>query len=290
MSSLIHAVVTVSGDRSLLDACAARMQALLDDQAIDGEVDAHHGPDALRYDLNVKGGIPFPAFAMASQAFPALRIDIEWIDVEAGARGAATILGGKLAGHSVGKLATGARSTRHVYVSVAESGRLQLALTFFRSSRDEWLGYALDTQRDALLRVVRAPDSDEIELFATEGSAEWSLRWRGSRPRLNVECEVVRVLEPIDKDVYSELEQLAQGFVADWVWFSSESEEKIAIERERYARAGIGVNAANVRSVQLHRMRSESAAPAGELLYSTLETDEMWIKDIVAHCWASQKA
>lgn len=290
MSSLIHAVITVSGDKTLLTACDAHIKALLADQGAGGIGSEHHGPEALCYDLKVEGGIPFPAFAMASQAFPTLKTDIEWIDVDAGARGAASIVNGKLTAHDIGRLNQAARPARPVYVSVAETGRLQLALTFFRSGRDEWLGYALDAGRDALLRVVRQPDGDEIELFATEGSAEWSLRWRGALAPLEFEFEAVASPQPIAKEVYGELEQLAQEFVAEWIWVASEPQEEIAIERERYARAGSAVHDANVRSVQLHRMRSASTAPGGELVYDTLEADEAWIKDLVVRCWVLRKA
>lgn len=285
MPLLIHATLTVSGDKSLLEACDARIKTLLAEQAFDGEFEEHHGESALCYDLKVRGGIPFPAFALASQEFPALKIDAEWVNIDAGARGAATIISGKLIEHSVDKLGMAERSSRPVHVSVAENGRLELALTYFRSRRGEWLGYALTAERDALLRVVHAPDSGEAELFATDGSAEWSLHWRGSLARGTFEFETVATPQAIDTETYRELEQLAQGFVDQWIWFASGPVEEIAIERERYARAGCTVSDANVRSARLHRMRQESPQPEGRLEFSTLNVDEMWIKDVVAWCW-----
>lgn len=285
MSSLIHATITVSGDESQLDACDARIKELLADQQIDGEINEHHGAGALCYDLKVTLGIPFPAFAQASQEFPVLQMVAEWINVDAGVRGAATIVDGKLTAHNVDPLATAAGSSRPVCISVAGDGRLELALTFFRANRDEWLGYALTAERDALLRVIRAPDSDAVELFATEGSAEWCLRWRTSLARSERDFEAMAAPQEIDKSAYPELEQMAQAFVAEWVWFAAGPEEENAIEKERFARDGRAVHDANVRSARLHQMKQESSHPAGGLEFSTLDVDETWIRDVVARCW-----
>ncbi|MBX9810198.1 MAG: hypothetical protein K2Y16_01100 [Burkholderiales bacterium] len=285
MSLLIHATITVSGDESLLAACDARIRLLLAEQRIEGEIGEHHGAGALCYDLKVKGGIPFPAFVEASQEFPALKMVAEWVNVDAGARGAATIIGGRLTAHNVDKLATAARSARPIHVAVAGDGRLELALTFFRSNRDEWLGYALTAERDALLRVVRVPESDVVELFATEGGAEWSLHWRSSLAQSECDFETMAVPQPIDKTVYRELEQMAQGFVAEWIWFMAGPREEIAIEMERFARYGYTVADANVRSARLHTMQQESSQPEDGLEFSTLGPDETWVKDIVVRCW-----
>jgi hypothetical protein len=286
MTSLIHATITVSGDASLLEACDARIKVLLAEQPFDGELSEHHGAGTLCYDLKVKGGIPFPAFATASQEFPALTIAVEWIDVDASARGAATLVDGTLARHDVGQLEPAGRSAWPIYIAVAGNGRLKLALACFRSGRDEWLGYALTADCDALWRLTRCTEDDGFELSATEGSAEWSRRWRGRITALEFDYEKVSAAQPIDKDVYRELEQMAQSFVADWIWFSSGRREEIAIEMERYARYGYTVFDANVRSARLHRMRSEAADVPEQLEFSTLGDDEAWIKDLIRRCWA----
>lgn len=285
MSLLIHATITVSGDESLLDACDARIKLLLAGQQTEGEISEHHGAEALCYDLKVKGGIPFPAFVEASQEFPVLQMIAEWVNVDAGARGAATIVGGKLTAHNVDQLATTALGARPVHVAVAGDGRLELALTFFRSNRDEWLGYALTAERDALLRVVRAPDSGMAELFATEGGAEWSLHWHAGITRPESGVVAMAVPQPVDKSVYRELEQMAQAFVAEWIWFAAGPEAEIAIENARFARDGLAVHDANVRSARLHKMKQESSHPEGALEFSTLGADETWIRDVVARTW-----
>lgn len=287
MPSLIHATVTVSGDASQLAACDARIRVLLAEQAVEGDVSDHHGADALCYDLKLRGGVPFPAFVLASSEFPALTIDARWVHVDANARGAATIVNGKLVEHSIDRLGAAERTVRPALVSALEDGRLELALTFYRAARDEWLGYALTGTRDALLRLRRAPESEEVELYATAGSPEWSLCWRGSAVRADFAPVPVAAPEPIDADSCRDLERMAQEFVDEWVWFASGPATQIAIEKERYAQYGYAVAAANLRSARLHRMKSGLASPDGRLVFSTLGADETWVKDVVARCWLS---
>lgn len=290
MSSLIHAIITVSGDESLLEACDRRIKQLLSPQPLEGEITGHHGGRVLCYDLKVKGGIPFPAFVEASQEFPALKMVAEWVNVDAGERGAATVIEGKLAAHEVSKLEPTIRGARPVYISVAGDGRLELALTCFRSNRDEWLGYALTADRDALLRVVRAPESDGVEIFATEGGEEWSLRWRSSITQPESGFEVMASPQPIDRVLYRELEQMARAFVAEWIWFAAGAEEETAIERDRFARRAYVVRDANVRSACLHRMRQTSLQSEGALEFDTFGDGEAWLKDVVARTWLKNGA
>src|SRR5262249_60808357 len=88
---LIHASVTVSGERLALIACEARMRRLLSAEFLKGEATERHGEEVLRYDLKVEGGIPFPAFADASREFPQVRFVVEWVNVAAGGGGSGAI-------------------------------------------------------------------------------------------------------------------------------------------------------------------------------------------------------
>ena len=101
---LIHATVTIHGDTAQLGACAARLERLLSAQFLKGEVTEHHGPQALCYDLIVEGGIPFPAFAQASQEFPGLSFDAEWVNVDAGERGSVTLVDGRATRQATGRI------------------------------------------------------------------------------------------------------------------------------------------------------------------------------------------
>lgn len=291
MSLLIHATITISGDKALLDPCAARVRQLLDEQPPDGECSDHHGENALCYDFKVMAGIPFPVFARASQEFPALVVTAEWVNLETGTRGAATIVEGRLTEHKTDMLDMQGRSARPVHIAVADNGLLELALTFFRVGRGEWLGYALTAKRDALLRVLRADDG-AIQLWATEGSAEWSLYWHATDADGDLEFRLVEAPQAIEDSVYRELEQLAQNFVAEWIWFATGPREEIAIETERFARYGYAVDDANLRSARLHKMRQEAAPPqngqqAGALKFTTADADEAWLAALIMRSWAA---
>jgi hypothetical protein len=285
MSLLIHATVTITGEKDALGACEARLRRLLSSQFLKDEVTEHHGQEALCYDLKIEGGIPFPVFAQASQEFPGLAFDAEWVNVAAGEKGHATLVNGRVTGQSAERVATRAGDEHPVHVEVAPDGRLTLALTLFRATRDEWRGYALTATRDALVRVVRPPESDAVELYATDGGPEWAWVWRGVLSSRIFVRDDLRPAIGIDESIFRDLEVLARNFVADWVWFAAGQREEIAVERERYARYGYPVSTANVRTTKLHRMRSD-AADGTTLVHSTLGQDEQWVKDLILATWA----
>lgn len=282
---LIHATVTITGDAALRGACEARLRRLLSTQFLKDEVTEHHGAEALCYDLKVEGGIPFPAFAQASQEFPELVFSAEWVNVAAGEKGSATLVQGRLAKQSSESIATRAGDEHPVHLEAAPDGRLMLALTLLRVTSEEWRGYALTASRDALLRVVRRPGSPAIALYATEGAAEWSVAWSsdtGASPYAVTKLESPVAIAAPD---YSELEAVVRRFVSDWIWFSHERREDIAVELDRYARRGLTVSGANLRASRLHRILADIGdnQVAG---YTTLAADELWLKDLVLATWA----
>ena len=148
---LIHPTVTITGDKSLLGACEARLRRLLSAQFLKNEVTEHHGARALCYDLKVEGGIPFPVFAQASQEFPGLEIAAEWVNVAAGEKGAATIVNGRVSAQTTDRIALRAGGEHPLYVEVAASGRLALALAVVEAAILEERP-AMDA-RDGLLRA-----------------------------------------------------------------------------------------------------------------------------------------
>ncbi|MCL6500347.1 MAG: hypothetical protein K6U07_10075, partial [Firmicutes bacterium] len=139
------------GEASQRGVCEARLRRLLAAHFLKNEVTEHHGPDALCYDLKVEGGIPFPAFAQASQEFPELTFEAEWVDVAQGNRGAATIAAGRLTAQRTERLESGPRGGRPCFVAVAPDGRLVLGLALMRTRADEWRGYAIAAERDTLV-------------------------------------------------------------------------------------------------------------------------------------------
>ena len=281
----IHATVTITGDKPLLGACEARLRRLLSAQFLRNEVTEHHGAGALCYDLKVEGGIPFPVFAQASQEFPGLEFAAEWVNVAAGEKGAATIVNGRVSAQTTDRIVVRTGSEHPIYVEVAANGRLLLALTLLRVAQGEWRGYALTAGRDALVRALRGPRPDAVELYATEGGPEWARVWRGKPPAPEAGREALAPPIAIDDTVFRELDQVARGFVADWIWFASAPHEETAIERERYTHSGFEVAEANVRSARLHRLRAD-VGDGMPLVHSTLGAEDLWVKDFVLATWA----
>ena len=283
MALLTHVTFKVNGERDELAAFDARLKVLLAEQHVEGEFEKQHAADALHYDLKVAGGIPFPPFAIASSEFPALTVVAEWVDPARGIRGTASIARGALTEQNVENV-TAAAADYAVAITLKENGYLALALAAVRTGCDECRGYALTGKQDALFRIVRDPASGIIELFTTQGAAEWSRAWRippGAAP----EYRALDPAELIPDGEFRELEKLAQDFVAAWIWFGSGPREEIAIEMERYQRLGHVVSDANLRSAALHRIEGSAANTTAVLRYSTLDADSAWIEEVIAHCW-----
>ena len=276
-------------------ACEARLRRLLSGQFIKNEVTEHHGAEALCYDLKVEGGIPFPIFAQASQEFPDLRFEAQWVNVAQGEKGGATLVNGRVTGQESARIPARTADEHPTHVEVGPDGRLRLALTLLRATRDEWRGYAVTATRDALLLATREAGTGAFALHATEGAAEWALSWRGDAA--GADAIFGRNARPpaIDDAVYRELESVARRFAEDWLWLESGPREEIAVETERYRLYGYAVAAANVRSSRLHRMRADAGTPRLEgsagtqgaaLLHSTLEPDDLWVKELLLATWA----
>lgn len=280
MDLLIHATLTVTGTREQLPAADARIKALLVEEIFAGEFEEHHGDDALSYDFKVQGGIPFPAFAAASLEFPELKITAEWVNVAAGRKGRALLTNGAIAEHVEEALAAGSAETHNRYLRVAPDGRLQLAFALLRRGRSEWAGYVLNHERDAVFRITR--NGDAVELLSTDGAAEWAHAWRLNG--LDDNPAPAALAEALEPGLYAELEQLAQDYVKEWIWLRAAPAADNAIEIDRYARYGYTVHEANVRAAKLHRLRSDLAA-TDLLEYSTLDADNLWIRDLLLKLW-----
>lgn len=283
---LIHATITISGDAVLRAACEPRMRRLLSGHYLKNEVTEHHGHSALCYDLKVEGGIPFPLFSQASQEFPELKFEAAWVNIAAGESGNATIVNGRVTEQASSRIAEGGVEDHPVYVEAGTDGRLRLALVLFRATREEWRGYAVTAEQDALICVRRATGG-EIELLVTEGAPEWAASWRGSS-LYHLAHEALAKPVAIDATAYSELDSLARSFADRWIWFARGEEAEAAVESDRYQRYGYPVSAANVRSARLHRMRSDAGEDA-PLVHSTLGEEEQWVKELVLATWASSR-
>ena len=280
--TLTHVVFRVTGEPLQLAAFDARLKLLLAEHGIADGIDEQHAADMLHYDLKIAGGIPFPPFALASAEFPELAVTIEWVDTESGVRGSATIARGELAAQNVENIAA-AGPGHQIAINTSADGSLALAVALVHTGRDECRGYVLTGEEDALFRIARNA-AGLIELMTTDGAAEWSRAWRVP-PDAAPEYRAIEPPHAIPAAEFQELEKLAQDFVAQWIWFGNGPREEIAIETERYERAGYAIKDANLRSAALHRINKSAEQTAAGLHYSTLEPELAWVETTLARCW-----
>ncbi|TMH88469.1 MAG: hypothetical protein E6H47_07625 [Betaproteobacteria bacterium] len=127
-----------------------------------------------------------------------------------------------------------------VDISVAEDGRLVLAMAC-RKSDDALIGYAATSERHTYFR-------------SREGNLE--------------------LVTPDTPD--APLEELAVGFVGEWLWYD---EEEAPVERARYADYGYPVRGANLKSEKLALLR-----PSG-LKFSSLDAAGREVREALIAQW-----
>ena len=174
-------------------------------------------------------------------AFTAASVDFPELRVEAewerdGERGRAVIENGRLVEQSAAGPGAAALD-----VQVGDQGRLELGLTCRAGAQGGLAGYALTDARHTY----------------------W--RYRDG---------VLTLVDPDAPD--AELEEVAFGFVEDWIWYD---EEEAALERVRYANYGFPVRGANLRSEKLALLRANGGR------YSSLDAQATAARDAIVTQW-----
>ena len=127
-----------------------------------------------------------------------------------------------------------------IEIAVGDDGRLALALVV--EKRDDCcIGYAATSDRHTFFRFVRG----ELDL-----------------------------IDPEDPD--AELEDMALGFVEEWIWYD---EEQAPLERARYASYGFAVRGANLRSGKLALLRGSG------MRHSSLDDAGRAARDALQRQW-----
>lgn len=232
---MFTAVVRVSGAGRLAD-FRERLRWLMVRDPDAEDYTEHHGEGVLEYRFAPKRGIPFPAFAEASNDFPELHIEAHW-DHD-GVRGRALIEAGRVMKEEEqpGPQPPG------VEVELAEDGRLVRAWICERRDR-EWLGYAATSDRHSFFRY-----RDSLSLVAPEDADE-------------------------------ALEEIAFRLVDEWLWYD---EEEAPTERARYARTGMRVRGANVKSDKLAWLRERG------MHFSSLDAAAAPVREALERQWLKQ--
>ena len=271
----LTATITIKGDPGLLREYRAHVNRLLDEEAGDSYRELHTG-EQHEYQFKLRGGIPFPPFVAASQAFPELTVEVGWNAAGEGRSGRAVIQNGILR-EQAAQTHSPAGTARHDVRADAD-GRLRFAVVCTRW-REFWHGYAAASDQHAFFRI--AGSSGASELFASDGiEAEWAERWTVSSG--DAAYAELAPREPIAEDELRELDRLAQEFSREWIWFEESELAETAVERARFADYGYPVHAANLRSEKLRKvLRAED----GGLAFGSFGGDTRWIPELLLRCW-----
>jgi hypothetical protein len=188
----------------------------------------HHGADALEYRFEIRKGVPFAAFANASEDFPELRVEAEWRNARQGVRGRAIIQGGRLFDHETAPIDSGLLA---LDVECGAQGELVLGVACVREGA-QWLGYLASASRHAYFHL-----DEGGRLRLDEGATG---RWGDGAE--------------IDPPLLARLEEVAFRFADDWLWYDEDASPASVLERKRYADHGWTPAGANLRAEQLLRI------------------------------------
>ena len=215
----------------------------------------HHAGDALEYRFELSKGVPFAAFANASEEFPELQVEAEWRNSAQGVRGRAILQAGRLLDHETATLDSGLLALE---VECGAQGELVFGLACVGDGA-AWLGYCASADRHAYFQL--AP-SGELRLDEN-ASGRWS------RPHD----------EEIEPPLLERLEEIAFRFAGDWLWFDEDASPASALERKRYADRGWSVAGANLKSERL------LAIGLGQS-FSTLPPEARLLRERLRSAWA----
>ncbi|MCU0803549.1 MAG: hypothetical protein MUF79_00430 [Burkholderiales bacterium] len=281
MASVIEATVRVRGDAGRLESFRREANALLDAE-FEHEYRELHTAEGLDWRIKARKGLPFPAFASASSAFPELLVEIEWRNRGDGTSGQALVQAGKLVTQD--ERPSGLPPELSLSVRAAADGTIGLAMVLKRRRDGAWVGYALTESQHAFFRL--APSAEGEELVTTDGvEPEWAERWTlapsGNR------YEALETPELVPDDVLEELDWLAHAFADEWIWFAEAPADETAVERHRFELYGYRVHPANLRAEKLKRLMT---AESGGLVYESLDDAARRAAGVVATHWLQSAA
>ncbi|MDH4191973.1 MAG: hypothetical protein OEW21_17435 [Betaproteobacteria bacterium] len=232
------------------------------------DIDAEHYTEChregqLEYRFELKKGLPFPDFAAASQDFPELRVEAEWVHPQQGMRGRAVIENGRLTESATEPL--GKVDLRYDVTLTVEDGRLMLAMAC-REAAGELLGYAANAERHGYFHYAGG------RLRVADGAGE---NWADGTP--------------IEERMLIALEDVAFTFADEWLWFDQSSGTQADLERARYADFGYAVRGANVRSQALAHLRRSGEDTTEGLRLSSLDELGREARAALLAAWRSER-
>ena len=271
----LNATVTVVGDPGVLREYRGHVNRLLEEEGTDSYRELHSA-GRLEYEFKLRGGIPFPPFVSASQAYPDLTVEVHWSDAALGRSGRAIIKNGALSEQAVQSHAPAGAALQDVRADA--DGGLRLAVTCVRW-REFWHGYVIAADQHAFFRI--AGPAGSCELYASDGvEAEWAERWTVSSG--DAAYRELAPREPIAQAELRELDRLAQEFSSEWIWFEESDPAETAVERARFQAYGYPLRSANLRS---EKLRTVLRPDGGGLALGTFGEDMRWIPELLLRSW-----
>lgn len=220
------AVVRVTGP-GRLDAFREQLRWLMVRDIDADPYTEHHAEGALEYRFELSKGVPFAAFANASQEYPELRVEAEWRNPAQGVRGRAIIQQGRLVDQETAPIGDGLPALE---LECGPNGELVFGMVCVRDG-DDWLGYCAGADRHAYF-LLDASGGLRLDEGA---SGRWSAPHAGE----------------IEPALLDRLEELAFRFAGDWLWYDEDASPAVVLERRRYADHGWPVAGANLKSERL---------------------------------------
>jgi hypothetical protein len=274
----LRITVLIPGPRSQLDACRKSLNAMLDDER-DLRYRERHTDSRLEYGLTSKTGVPFPPFVNASEEFPALTFSFLWEGLNGESGGRATIEHGGLISRELGGEKSGEGHAGAVHVLAAHDGTIYLAVAMHNQAGDRWIGYAATADQHGYFSWERS--GAEPRLVTTTGIAD---RWETQWALRNDEWAQMALTDDreIPVETLTTLENIANEFAAEWLWFAAENAVDTALERHRFGLYGLVVNPANLRSEKIRALpRDETRG----ITYSTMQAPQAMVIDALDRCW-----
>lgn len=260
----IHAVIDVNGPRQLLRAFRKKMLRAFAEDAPDGTLKEQSGSEVLRFDFSSASGVPFPSLVALSTQYPDCVLTIKWN--KASVSGETTLQNGQVKEASR-EAALGGRIPQSIELAPDRTLQLGLAVDI---GREGILGYCANADAETWFKLDGSRDVHTLLTVGGDGTA-WDEGWRDDA------CTPLNPPQSFSATEQHALEQLADAFRAEWLWYAHAPSEQTIVERQRYAAAGRPVRAINVKSIKL-------AEHAGSVI-SSLAPDQAWIAECLRNTW-----
>ena len=279
----LRVTVLVPGPADRIGLCRQRINLLLDAERSE-RYRERHTADRLDYGITTRSGIPFPPFVNASAEFPDLVFTFTWEGLNGESSGRAVIANGCLLDQdAMGRapLSPGG-ATDAVHIDAELNGTIRIAAALRVTNAGPTLGYAATAEQHAYFCYQHAVDA--VELMMTVDIADaWSRAWEQRAAAWS--SMPMPVPNAIHATSLAMLDDIANGFAKEWLWFAAEPIVDTALERHRFTLYNLTVRPANLRSAKLRTLPTD---PPHGITYTTVGPSQTAVIDALVRCWITR--